>query len=349
MAKNDWKLLLKRNGNPVIEDDNATICWQGKNPPDLICDLNDWDLVKPFKLTSLGSNLWGYSLNLTSDAYIEYAFVREGERIPDPVNPKITPNGMGKFNNFFFMPEGKPTTLTRRGKHVAHGKIITNVLDPEELLAGSSRKVRYYQPPVDYPVPLVVVFDGGDYFKRAHLPVMVDNLIAAKRIQPLALAMLENGRQYRTMEYACSEATLGFLQAVLLPDAMQKLNILDYRKVTRSYGVIGASLGGLMAFFTALRLPHIFGKVLSQSGAFSIADIDFVVWDLVRYFQPLPFKIWMDCGIYESLLEPNRRMAALLKEKKSDFQYDEFHAGHNYPAWRDHIANGLEHLFSYKP
>ncbi len=53
----------------------------------------------------------------------------------------------------------------------------------------------------------------------------------------------------------------------------------------------------------------------------------------------------MDAGHYEWLLDSNRQMYALLKEKKYKVKYHEFSGGHNFTAWRDDIWRGLEALF----
>jgi enterochelin esterase family protein len=109
--------------------------------------------------------------------------------------------------------------------------------------------------------------------------------------------------------------------------------------------VLGASLGGLMAVYTGVRLPRIFGKVLSQSGAFIIPGHEFVVVDLVRHTPPPEIDIWMNAGRYELLLDENRRMYTLLKEKKYNVKYHEYPGGHNYTSWRNDIWRGLEALF----
>ena len=63
---------------------------------------------------------------------------------------------------------------------------------------------------------------------------------------------------------ACGESTLLFVAAQVLPLARAHLNLLDPAKHPGAYGVLGASMGGLMALYTGLRLPRIFGHVLSQ-------------------------------------------------------------------------------------
>ena len=111
------------------------------------------------------------------------------------------------------------------------------------------------------------------------------------------------------------------------------------------YGVFGASLGGLMALYTGMRLPKVFGKVLSQSGAFGTPEFEFALVDLIRYAPRPDIQVWMDYGSLEWLLEDNRKMYALLKEKSYQVKYHEFSAGHNYTAWRNDIWHGLEALF----
>ena len=104
-------------------------------------------------------------------------------------------------------------------------------------------------------------------------------------------------------------------------------------------------MGGLTALYAGLRAPAVFGRVLSQSGAFALGQHDTVVFDLVRHSPVPPLRVWMSAGRYEWLLDCNRRMHRLLEKKGYDVAYHEHNGGHNYPAWRDHLAQGLEALF----
>jgi enterochelin esterase family protein len=78
---------------------------------------------------------------------------------------------------------------------------------------------------------------------------------------------------------------------------------------------------------------------------FILPEHQFVVVDLVRYTPPPGIDIWMNAGRYEWLLDSNRQMYALLKEKKYQVKYHEYSGGHNYTSWRDDIWRGLEALF----
>lgn len=346
MISVDFLEQARLHGNPILEPGAAVFMWFGAEPPALIGDFNDWDSSRS-QWEQGEANAWLQRIPLEPDAYIEYAFLRMGKgggREPDPFNPHRTPNGTGAYNHFFYMPEGKPTPLMMRRQGVKPGRVSHRVLASSHLgLATATRKVHFYQPPVDGPVPLMVVLDGREYLQRARLPVILDNLIHHNRVQPVALAMLENGGKARPVEYTCSEATLGTIVTDLIPMAQQELDLLPQDSCT--YGVMGASLGGLMAVFMGLRGSPLFTRVLSQSGAFRFGEYDTVVMDLVRHGDVKPLQIWMDVGKYEWLLECNRDMHQLLLDRGYPVTFHEYSAGHNYPAWRNDLAAGLEALY----
>lgn len=330
-------------GNPFIQGKAVSILWQGPRPPRMQDDLTNWDEDRPFK--RLAPNLWAAVLSLPQDAYLEYAFfdLFSGERIPDPLNPRRVSNGMGAWNQYFFMPKAGPSALIQPVPGVPHGVLTRHTVSTGDLLIGRQRKVILYRPPVSVPVPLMIVYDGPQYLQQVRLNIMVDNLIAQGRIRPFAMALVQNGGQARLLEYACSEATLGFLMESVLPLAQANLDLLPTS--TTRYAALGASMGGLMALYTGLRLPQVFGRVLSQSGAFRIPDHKFIAAELVRLVPLLDLEIWMDVGRFDSLLACNRQMRRLLLKKGYAFTYREFSAGHNYTAWRDDIPRGLETLF----
>jgi len=352
--------LVRQSGNPIIQGDRATFIWEGKSAPNLISDLNGWDVKsKPFKRVSpasmtdsnksshLGKPVWSCSLTLPRDAYLEYAFYDPATqtRFLDPLNRHSVNNGVGSRNNFFYMPETMPSPFTIRRAEVQVGALTRHSVETGLLRDDGEREIYLYRPPVKEPVPLLIVYDGNDYLQRGKLAVIVDNLIAEKRIRPIAMAFLQNGKRRRSVEYACSDATVSWLEHVILPLARRQLNLLDVEKYPGAYGILGASFGGLMSMYTGLRMPDIFGNVLSQSGVFEFEGRDFAALDLIKHGHARDINIWMDAGRLEWLLEDNRRMQPLLKERGYKVIYREFVGGHNYTAWRDDIWRGLEAMF----
>jgi len=348
--------LLERareEGTPLIDGDQVTFVWYGEGAepaPLLVGDFNNWDFEsQPVRLEQVEPDVWAHTLTLPLDAYIEYGYLlsRE-ERLADPFNPHVVWNGMDSVNHVFIMPDCTLSTLVARKKNVPRGKLTRHLVEAGITVASAPREVYLYQPPdVAVPVPLVVVWDGPDYVRRAYLCNIVDNLIAQGRIQPIALALLGNGGAARMVEYTANDTTLYFATEYVLPLAQKELNLIDVKAQPGSYGVLGASMGGLMAFWAGMRMPEIFGKVISQSGAFGIAPDwrEMLIDKLVKLGEGQSIKIWQDVGTLEWLLTRNRQMNQLLREHGYDVTYHEFSGGHNYTMWSSTVGRALEVLF----
>ena len=350
--------LLRRardHGNPVIQGNRATFLWEGEQAPLLISDSTDWEeRPKIFKRLSPGSKrndaqtVWSASLTVPRDAYVEYAFLDPDsqEHILDPYNQHSISNGLGDRNNFFYMPETMPSPFSVHRADVRTGTLTRHRVDTWLMQDDGERDVYLYAPSAKGPFPLLVVYDGPDYLHRGRLTTIVENLIADKRIRPIAIAFLQNGRARRNAEYICSDATISWLDMEVLPLARKHLRLINLKEQPGSFGVLGASAGGIGAMYTGLRMPDVFGKVLCQSGVFTLEGRDLAAVDLVRYRHAHDLKIWMDVGVLDDLLEDNRRMSRLLQEQEYNVTYREFSGGHNYTSWRDDIWRGLEEMFS---
>lgn len=346
------------SGNPIVHGNHVTLIWEGESAPHVISDAGNWeDHPRPFKRLPPSPRLvpertiWSCSLTVPRDGYVEYAFYDPATqaRFLDPLNERSVPNGFGDRNNFFYMPEAMPSPFSMRRADVRTGTLTRHRVDADLLQDDGERDLYLYKPPMSGPVPLLIVYDGYDYLYRARLATIVDNLISDQRIQPIAMAFLQNGRSRRTVEYFCSDATIAWLDQAVLPLARKHLRLLNLAEHPGAFGVLGASAGGLMSMYTGLRMPEIFGKVLCQSGVFSMEGRDFAVVDYVRYNHAREIKIWMDVGTLDDLLEDNRRMIALLDKRQYNVTYREFSAGHNYTAWRNDVWRGLEEMFPAAP
>lgn len=334
----------RQDGTPLVDGNTVTLLWQGKKAPSLRGDFTQWHHAPALELKSVEPDVWIYQTELPADAYIEYAFFDGEQRLLDPLNKRLTSNGLGKYNNYFYMPGHGISAYAHRSQETPHGLISRFVIEGGKTIAGNRRPVYFYRPPVSQPVPLVVVWDGYDYLRRVRLPVILDNLIAMQRVEPLALVMIHHGGPARIHEYSCCETTLEYLQAFVLPKARQELNLVT---TAGAFGVMGASMGGLMAVYTAFCLPELFGKVYSQSGSFTYGGNEKVIFPLVEKTPRQPLRIYQEAGKFEysGLVSANRRMHQVLTKLGYEHTYQEYSAGHNYPAWRDLVAGGLQWLF----
>lgn len=344
---------LTAAGNPLIEGDQATFVWVGDTPPLLIGDFTNWQQGVELKRApdaDADVAIWTHTITLPRTAYVEYAWVHQIKtgprlkvRIPDPYNPRTVWNGMDANNHWFGMPDYQPTHLIRRRRGIARGRITRITVSHDWMIARKPRSIWLYQPPVSEPVPLLVVWDGRDYLERASLPAIVDNLIALGRIRPIALALIDNAGKLRFQEYLMSEGTIALLTEVLIPLFKKQLNLIDETVEPRSWGVLGASMGGLMALFTGLRLPQIFGHVISQSGGF---DFRFggrrpLMDEIIRKGKRRKLMIWQDVGSMEWLYPANQRMNRLLRKRGYRVRYRVFEGGHNFTCWRNQLPDAL--------
>src|SRR6185295_19894045 len=104
-----------------------------------------------------------------------------------------------------------------------------------------------YSPDAD-PYPWLLLFDGDYYTTWIAAPASLDNLIAASRIPPLVVVMLDSPS--REPELYCHEPFTDFLVQEIVPWVRQ-----TYRVTTDPQRTIvgGVSAGGLAAAFTGFR------------------------------------------------------------------------------------------------
>jgi enterochelin esterase-like enzyme len=336
----------KSNGTPLIDGNQVTFVWLGKTAPQLFSDWLDWDETKEgISLNETEPGVWTYTCKLPSKAYLEYRFFNGKEFVEDPMNPYKVYNGINGYNNTFSMPKALISPWIKPQKGSMQGKLSQHVIEDEGLIIGLKRKVYLYQPPAKKPAALLVVWDGPDYLKRGGIIPIVENLMAAGKIPPLALALLDNAHASRMIEYDCSEVAILMLTQLIIPLAQKNLNILNIKKNPGAFGVLGASMGGIMAAYTGVRLPHIFGHVLSQSGAFILWDSKPVIWELIENQLTLPLDFWLNIGTFDLLYQANKSFRTLLDQKGYAFMYKEYAGGHNYTSWRNELAEGLIYQF----
>jgi enterochelin esterase family protein len=234
---------------------------------------------------------------------------------------------------------------------------------------GRQRRVWVYLP-IDYPqackggCPLVVAFDGAEYLDAIPLPWILDSLIAAESIRPTAALLIDDASSSeRLADLANHERFARFVGGELLPWLRSRYQVTHDPGQTT---ITGSSAGGLAAAYLALKRPDLFGKVLSQSGAFWRGNEGTngapYEWLTKQYKETpkQPIQFFIDVGSTESqgamggtapsILEANRRFRDVLLNKGYPVDYCEVQGGIHAPSsWRRRLPRGLERLGSSKP
>lgn len=200
--------------------------------------------------------------------------------------------------------------------------------------------------------PLLVVHDGSDYLRYASMKTVLDNLIHRLAIPDMIVVFSDSPN--RLEEYASDPRHARFVAEELVPHLERELP-LEARPQSRC--LMGASFGAVAALSTAWRHPGVFGRLLLQSGSFAFTDIgegnrrgplfDPVVAfvnELRKDLTPMSERVFMSCGVYESLIYENRSLVPLLDATGMQVKLVEARDGHNWENWRDRLREGLSWL-----
>jgi enterochelin esterase family protein len=348
--------FIRNNRFPLVEPGHVTFVFQGQADE---VNLRRWisGLSTAQSMQALeGTDLWALRMELPDKSRFEYKFeiVRDGQRdlILDKLNEvqAFDPFGANSVCQGFgytrpawtlHIPESRSGTLTG---FQMNSKALESRRDIQVYLPARFRRSRRY--------PLLVVHDGTDYLHYADLRTVLDNLIHNLEIPAMVVALTQSPD--RLTEYTGDRRHARFIGEELLQELTARFPLNDSNTAR---GLMGASLGGVATLHTARHYPNRFGQLLLQSGSFAFSDLgqhqkgpifDPVV-RFVNEYRKNPFalaeKIYMSCGIYESLIYENRSLVPLLQAQGMQVKFEEARDAHNWENWRDRLRNGLSWLF----
>jgi enterochelin esterase family protein len=387
-----------RDKGPLVEPiggatrkSRVTFVWRGNDQTRRVFLAGGLPTVDGDKwLTRLAdTDLWYRTERIPNDARFTYSFLvnrplklpRNGdiaglmklmEHCPgrlDPFNPRdVTLQSMALVS-VLELPDVPPQPWVVPLPGVRKGKVKEEKIKSESL--KGERAVTVYTPadydPKGAECGLLVLFDGAFYQDKEMIPapVILDNLIAKKRIPPLVTVFVKHSPMSRNTDLSCSEPFAAFLVKDLIPWVRKEYRVSADPKRTI---VGGLSLGGLMASYCGLRHSDVFGNVLSQSGSYwwfpgGIEHDDRELpntepgW-LTREFVAAPrrdVRFYLEIGSFEagggftSGVGECRRFRDVLKAKGYTVQYSQYSGGHDYVGWRGSFADGLMALMNSPP
>jgi len=348
--------FVAENQFPLVEPGHVTFVYRGAADEVL---LRRW--IAGFKtaqpLESLeGGDLWALTMELPDNSRFEYKFevVRNGQRqlVVDDLNGVLAHDPFGANSVCQGYGYQRPG-WTQLDDEARKGEVTALFLDCNAF--QERREIQVYLPAGfrrNRTYPLLVVHDGLDYLRYADLKNVLDNLIHRQEIPAMIVALTQSPD--RLAEYTGDERHARFLSEELIPLMETKFPLLDE---AAARGLAGASLGGVAALHAASLYPNLYGQLLLQSGSFAFSDLghhkkgpvfDPVVRFVNAYRQrpfPLAEKIYLSCGIYESLIYENRSLVPLLQSQGMQVNFEEARDAHNWENWRDRLRQGLTWLF----
>jgi len=197
--------------------------------------------------------------------------------------------------------------------------------------------------------PFIVIHDGPALDKTdMTLPIVLDNLIAQKRVPAMIAILVQNGGgdaqgSERGLEYDTMSGKFAeFIEAEVLPAVEKNANVKLTRKAS-GRAVMGCSSGAAAALSMAWYHPEWYSKVVSYSGTYVNQQWPFNpetpggAWgyheSIIANAKKKPIRLWMHVGDRDLFnpnvmrddmhdwVEANHRMAKVLREKGYDYQY----------------------------
>jgi enterochelin esterase-like enzyme len=235
--------------------------------------------------------------------------------------------------------------VTRRRD--AFGNRLAAAASEQSVAAPYRRTVWVYAPAllVTQPLPVIVALDGHAYVDI--LPRVLDVLIAAGRVPPMAAVLIDSGGgdaqgsqrglEYDTLSGLCSD----FVETEVLPRAAREAG-LRFTDDPEARAVMGVSSGAACAFTMAWFHPERYRRVLSYSGTFvnQASPPDPATprgaWEyhasLIPAAERKPLRLWLEVGekdlhaddpeeTWHNWPLANRRMAAALAVKDYDHRF----------------------------
>lgn len=126
--------------------------------------------------------------------------------------------------------------------------------------------------------------------------------------------------------------------------------------------IAGLSMGGFGALRLGAKYADRFHAISAHSAITDIAGMEEFVEEPVNDYlraaprEELSVLYWVlkqrhklpplrfDCGITDSLLEPNRQLHSALTAADVPHIYQEFRGGHDWPYWTEHVTSTLRHV-----
>jgi enterochelin esterase family protein len=348
--------FLSSHRFPLVEGPFATFVYHGR--ADAV-RIRHWiyglPSTRPFQRVE-GTKLWYLVEELPEGSRIEYKLEVEADGevslVRDPLNPQIARDPFGA--NSVCQASGYRTPdWTLHDPEARPGEL--RELQVPSRAFGDDRAVTLYLPARMRPrrrYPLLVVQDGLDYVRFANLKIVLDNLIHRLEIPPLVAALTQSPD--RLVEYAADPRHAEFLSGDLVPWLQARFPL---QEAPDGRCLLGASFGAVAALSSAWRNPGLFGRLLLQSGSFAFTDIGesergpafLPVVEFMNRFRGAvgrpAERIFLTCGVYESLIYENRSLVPVLQRSGLAVRYVEARDGHNWENWRDRLREGLSWLF----
>lgn len=307
------------------------------------------------KMAKGPDGVWSITVGPLRPGIYIYHFLVDGMTIADPVNPRIKLRARTSAS-LVEVPGQEPEPWMPR--EVPHGTVHIE-WQHSKILGGDARWIWTYTPPgyeqsSNRRYPVLYLFHGsndiaGGWVLAGNANFILDNLIAAKKAEPMILVMpfghavpfgAPREQQARNVSLYGEYVTRD-----VMPFIESRYRVAPGRA---NRAVAGLSMGGGQSLYIGFTHPEKFSAV----GAFSAAvPSDFATRFASVLVKPdvRPSTIWFACGREDFLFDRSEQLSAMLKEKGVPHTWRPTPGNHTYTYWRQYLAEFAPLLFRRRP
>jgi enterochelin esterase-like enzyme len=304
------------------------------------------------------SGVWSFTTEPLAPEIYGYNFTIDGVRTIDPGNPELKTGTIASTTQSQLHVTGDgPAFYDVR--NVPHGEIRMEWYQSKSL--GDTRRMVVYTPPrfdpsgrTKYPVLYLLHGANADetaWLKQGRVNLILDNLLADKKIKPFLVVMpfgygLPPGSELVSGNF---EGVLNAFSKDLLGDVIPFVEAhFPISKDRDHRAIAGLSMGGDESLVIGLNHLETFGYVAGFSPAIRPADFS-------RDFGPLPVNLqstnhqlhllWLGVGKDDSLLGAADSFSKFLDDAKIKHSYENISGAHTWIVWRQFLRDFSPQLF----
>jgi enterochelin esterase-like enzyme len=312
------------------------------------------DLGRKYDMVKDSSGIWTVTTDSISEGFHYYSLIIDGIAVADPASQTFY--GMGRMASGIEIPFAGGGYYSSRD--VPHGDI--RIKRYFSKVTNSWRQMNIYTPPgydsnsdVKYPV-LYILHGGGEdetgWGLQGKTDLILDNLIAAKKAQPMIVVMPDANMNIPAFEEPGLKLFETELNNSIIPFIENNYRI---KADAEHRALAGLSMGGIHTLYTGIKHTDQFsylgvfssGWITPMQNEIAQRQYDFMK-DNTKTINSNLKQFWIAMGGKEDIAYKNcQLMLAKFDEMKIKYTYSEYPGGHSWPVWRNNLYNFAQLLF----
>ena len=341
----------------ILEDGRVTFRVRAPNAGEVM--LNGEFMSGNVPLTKGDDGVWSVTVGPIEPEIYGYSFVVDGLQSVDQSNPDLKYRVVGGHASLLDVPGDEPRFFD--AQDVPHGGVAVHWYT-SGALDGAQRRLFVYTPPgyesmdEDLPVLYLLHGAGGDdaqwtWLGQANL--IMDNLLAAGRIEPMIVAM-PNGYAFDPVAVPFGAEQRAGFERDLLNDIIPLVEgAYRVRSDRDSRAIAGLSMGGGQSLMLGLRHLDRFSYIAAFSTAMlgistesldETAEFASVAQDTQDANRRINL-LWLGCGTEDFLYDSNEAFSRMLAESGLEHTFRTTGGIHNWVVWRRYLNEVAPLLF----